>query len=58
MGAQMNATTWYDRTNYYKTIPSDKIETAIHIESDRMRNSLLLKEDKDAEMTVVRNEFE
>ena len=58
MGAQMNATTWYDRTNYYETIPSDKIETALHIESDRMRNSLLLKEDKDAEMTVVRNEFE
>ncbi|MDO5977855.1 M16 family metallopeptidase [Flavivirga spongiicola] len=58
MGAQMNATTWNDRTNYYETIPSDKIETALHIESDRMRNSLLLKEDKDAEMTVVRNEFE
>lgn len=58
IGAQMNATTWYDRTNYYETIPSDKIELALHIESDRMRNSLLLKEDKDAEMTVVRNEFE
>lgn len=58
MGAQMNATTWNDRTNYYETIPSDKIETALHIEADRMRNSLLLKEDKDAEMTVVRNEFE
>lgn len=58
MGAQMNATTWNDRTNYYETIPSDKIETALHIEADRMRNSLLLKEDKDSEMTVVRNEFE
>jgi len=58
MGAQMNATTWNDRTNYFQTIPSDKIETALHIEADRMRNSLLLKEDKDAEMTVVRNEFE
>ncbi|WP_435315284.1 M16 family metallopeptidase [Cellulophaga fucicola] len=58
IGAQMNATTWNDRTNYYQTIPSDKIEIALHIESDRMRNSLLLKEDKDAEMTVVRNEFE
>ena len=58
VGAQMNATTWYDRTNYYETIPSDKIELALHIESDRMRNSLLLKEDKDSEMTVVRNEFE
>lgn len=58
IGARMNATTWYDRTNYYETIPSDKIELALHIESDRMRNSLLLREDKDAEMTVVRNEFE
>lgn len=58
IGAQMNATTWNDRTNYFETIPSDKLELALHIESDRMRNSLLLKEDKDAEMTVVRNEFE
>lgn len=58
IGAQMNATTWNDRTNYYETIPSDKIEIALEIEADRMRNSLLLQEDKEAEMTVVRNEFE
>ncbi|WP_456311798.1 M16 family metallopeptidase [Pseudomonas shirazensis] len=57
-GAQLNATTWYDRTNYFETLPSDKIALALEIEADRMRNSLLLKEDKDAEMTVVRNEFE
>ncbi|KUJ63486.1 peptidase M16 [Flavobacteriaceae bacterium CRH] len=57
-GAQLNATTWYDRTNYFETLPSDKIALAIQIEADRMRNSLLLKEDKEAEMTVVRNEFE
>lgn len=57
-GAQMNATTWNDRTNYYETIPSDKLELALEIEADRMRNLLLLKEDKEAEMTVVRNEFE
>lgn len=57
-GARMNATTWNDRTNYYETIPSDKIELALEIEADRMRNLLLLKEDKEAEMTVVRNEFE
>lgn len=58
VGAQMNATTWNDRTNYYETIPSDKLELALEIEADRMRNLLLLQEDKDAEMTVVRNEFE
>ncbi|MBO9585313.1 MAG: insulinase family protein [Flavobacterium sp.] len=57
-GAELNATTWYDRTNYYETLPSDKIALALQIEADRMRNSLLLKEDKEAEMTVVRNEFE
>ncbi|HEY1196381.1 pitrilysin family protein, partial [Flavobacterium sp.] len=57
-GAQLNATTWYDRTNYFQTLPSDKIELALQIEADRMRNSLLTKEDKEAEMTVVRNEFE
>ena len=57
-GAQLNATTWNDRTNYYETLPSDKIGLALQIEADRMRNSLLLKEDKESEMTVVRNEFE
>jgi len=58
VGAELNATTWYDRTNYFVTLPSDKISLALQIEADRMRNSLLLKEDKEAEMTVVRNEFE
>ncbi|MCC4924036.1 M16 family metallopeptidase, partial [Flavobacterium chungbukense] len=36
-GAQLNATTWYDRTNYFETLPSDKIELALQIEADRMR---------------------
>ena len=58
VGAQLNATTWLDRTNYYESIPSDQLELAIHLESDRMRNSLLNEEDKNSEMTVVRNEFE
>ena len=58
IGARINASTWLDRTNYYASIPSDYLELAVDIESDRMRNLLLRKEDKDAEMTVVRNEFE
>ncbi|MCF6270001.1 MAG: insulinase family protein [Melioribacteraceae bacterium] len=58
IGARLNATTWMDRTNYYESIPSNYLELAIDIESDRMRNLWLRKEDKDAEMTVVRNEFE
>jgi len=58
IGAQMNATTWNDRTNYYETIPSEHLELAIEIEADRMRNAYLHQADKEAEMTVVRNEFE
>jgi zinc protease len=55
IGARFNATTWFDRTNYYETIPSDALET---IESSRMRRALLRDEDRVPEMTVVRNEFE
>ncbi|MDA3861054.1 MAG: pitrilysin family protein [Melioribacteraceae bacterium] len=58
IGARLNATTWMDRTNYYESIPSNYLELAIDIESDRMRNLWLKKEDKESEMTVVRNEFE
>lgn len=58
IGARMNATTYFDRTNYYESIPSDYLELAVDLESDRMRNLWLHQEDKDAEMTVVRNEFE
>ncbi len=58
LGARFNATTWFDRTNYYETIPSDQLETALSIESSRMRRALLRDEDRVPEMTVVRNEFE
>src|SRR3954466_12383707 len=37
IGADFNATTWYDRTNYFQTVPSDQIELAIRLEADRMR---------------------
>ncbi len=58
VGADFNATTWYDRTNYFETVPSDALELAVHLESDRMRNSFIADEDRRAEMTVVRNELE
>ncbi len=58
VGADFNATTWYDRTNYYETVPSDQLELAIRIEADRMRNAYIADEDRQSEMTVVRNELE
>ncbi len=59
-GAFPNGTTWYDRTNYFETFPAseDNLDWALDLESDRMINSFIAKEDLDSEMTVVRNEWE
>lgn len=57
-GAVFNADTWFDRTRYYEMLPSDQLEMAIHLEADRMRNSYISDEDRQSEMTVVRNELE
>ncbi len=56
----MNGTTWYDRTNYYSTLPAsdDNLEFLLHMEADRLINSTIKREDLMSEMTVVRNEFE
>ncbi|MEP1447124.1 MAG: pitrilysin family protein [Paraglaciecola sp.] len=59
-GARPNGTTWTDRTNYFETFAANEknINWALSMESDRMVNSFIAKEDLDSEMTVVRNEFE
>lgn len=59
-GAQLNGTTWLDRTNYYETLPAsaDNLEFALQLEADRMINSNVAKEDLESEFSVVRNEFE
>jgi zinc protease len=57
-GAASNASTYYDWTNYYATIASDRLELAVQIEADRMVNSRIDKADLDSEMTVVRSELE
>ena len=35
-GGDMNGNTWYDRTVYFQTIPSNYLETALWCEADRM----------------------
>ena len=59
-GAQFNGTTSADRTNYFETVPAtdENLEFFIRMEADRLVNSHFKQEDLDAEMTVVRNEFE
>lgn len=58
VGGINNATTWFDRTNYYENLPSDHLELAVQLEADRMRGLLLRESDRRPEMTVVRNEYE
>lgn len=58
VGANFNATTSFDRTNYYATLGPEALQGYIAIEADRMRNLLLRDGDRKDEMTVVRNEYE
>jgi zinc protease len=58
VGGSNNGSTTNDRTNYYETIPSNYLETAIWLESDRM-GFLLDKLDiakLNAQREVVKNE--
>jgi len=59
-GAQTNASTAEDRTNYFETLPATpaNLEWALALEADRMTHSFIAQKDLDSEMTVVRNEFE
>lgn len=59
-GASFNGTTNVDRTNYFETLPAtdENLDFAIHLESDRLVNSFVRREDLISEFTVVRNEFE
>ena len=34
--SNLNGTTWFDRTNYFQTVPTPALETALFLESDRM----------------------
>ncbi len=54
----LNGTTWLDRTNYFQTVPTTALESALFLESDRMGYLLngLTKEKLDNQIGVVSNE--
>ncbi len=58
VGGVANGSTWYDRTNYYETVPSDRLELALWLESDRMGFLLpaLDQAKLDTQRAVVLNE--
>lgn len=59
-GANFNASTWYDRTNYHEILPAskDNLDFALALEADRMINSNIAADQLAKEFSVVRNEFE
>jgi zinc protease len=58
VGGVANGSTWYDRTNYYETLPSHQLELGLWLESDRMGFFLpaLTQENLDTQRDVVMNE--
>ncbi|MEZ5893906.1 MAG: pitrilysin family protein [Parvularculaceae bacterium] len=54
----LNGTTWFDRTNYFETVPTPALERVLWMESDRMGHLLgALTQDKlDEQRGVVQNE--
>ena len=53
-----NGTTWFDRTNYFQTVPTPALERALFLESDRMGHLLgaVNQERLDNQRGVVQNE--
>lgn len=56
-GGTNNAFTSNDLTNYYITVPSNNIETALWLESDRMMGPKFTKKGLDVQRNVVIEEF-
>lgn len=58
VGGTLNATTWFDRTNYFETVPSHELDLTLWLESDRMGWMLpaMNQEKLDNQREVVKNE--
>ena len=57
-GGRLNATTWFDRTNYFETVPVGALELALWLEADRHGHLLdaVTQENFDNQRDVVKEE--
>jgi predicted Zn-dependent peptidase len=57
-GGRLNATTWFDRTNYFETIPKGALDLALWLEADRHGHLLdaVTQENLDNQRDVVKEE--
>jgi zinc protease len=56
VGGSLNATTGTERTNYFETVPANRLPTALWLESDRMRSLKITKENLDNQREAVKEE--
>jgi len=54
----LNATTWFDRTNYFENVPTNALDTTLWLESDRMGHfaGAITQDKLDEQRGVVQNE--
>lgn len=57
-GGRLNATTWFDRTNYFETVPKGALELALWLKADRHGRLLaaVTQENLDNQRDVVKEE--
>lgn len=58
VGGRLNATTWFDRTNYFETVPTGAMDLALWLEADRHGHLLdaVTQENLDNQRDVVKEE--
>jgi predicted Zn-dependent peptidase len=55
-GAEFNGSTAEDRTNYYETVPSNRLNLALWLEADRMRSLAITQENFENQRQAVKEE--
>ena len=55
-GGVLNGSTRFDYTNYYEELPADRVETALWLEGDRMKNLKVTEENLANQKDVVMEE--
>ena len=55
-GGTLNASTTFDRTNYYNTLPSHQLELGLWLESDRMNTLAVTEQNLETQRNVVMEE--
>jgi zinc protease len=57
VGGSRNASTWYDRTNYYEIVPAEYLERMLWTHAERMARPVVDEEVFETERNVVKEEL-